>query len=416
MAWPQATDYNAAVQNPALCFADLDLRQGQVVTDLLGLPRPHAGNFADVYQVLGGDGQGWAVKCFTREVPGLQARYQAVSDHLRQNPRAFLVDFTYLEEGIRLRGRWFPLVKMRWIEGFLLNEFLRGHADQPALLERLAYLWLKLARELREARIGHGDLQHGNVLLVPGSKGTALVLRLIDYDGIWVPALADRPSGEVGHPNYQHPQRLKGCGYSEEVDRFSQLAVYTALRCLRVGGRELWDRHDNGENLLFREADFRQPGRSKLWHDLWDLPDADARDLTGHLLLACRNPLEQVPVLEDLAGDGAVRPLNRAENDLVEDLLWAKDKAVVKVPPLPCPLAEGPPPLPVAMPVASWVDAPAAATAVAAPPAIPATALSAIPVAVAAPEAVPVPARRPRPALPGSGRTPSSAWWPPGRS
>ena len=26
MAWPQATDYNAAVQAPALCFADADLQ------------------------------------------------------------------------------------------------------------------------------------------------------------------------------------------------------------------------------------------------------------------------------------------------------------------------------------------------------------------------------------------------------
>src|SRR5579872_1163511 len=121
MPWPQPTEYNAAVQNPRACFADADLRQGQAVGDLFGLPRPHAGNFADVYQIQGADGQSWAVKCFTREVHGLHQRYQAISDHLGQAQRPFMVDFRYLDQGIRIRGQWFPVLKMRWIEGLTLN-------------------------------------------------------------------------------------------------------------------------------------------------------------------------------------------------------------------------------------------------------------------------------------------------------
>ena len=66
MPWPQATDYNGAIQCPPVCFCDPDLRQGQAEGDLFGLPRPHSGNFADVYQVRSPDGQAWAVKCFTR--------------------------------------------------------------------------------------------------------------------------------------------------------------------------------------------------------------------------------------------------------------------------------------------------------------------------------------------------------------
>ena len=87
MAWPQATDYNAAIQNPQVSFADPDLRQGQAVADLFGLPRPHSGNFADVYQIQCPGNPSWAVKCFTREVPHRQQRYQAISDHLRQTQR-----------------------------------------------------------------------------------------------------------------------------------------------------------------------------------------------------------------------------------------------------------------------------------------------------------------------------------------
>jgi alpha-beta hydrolase superfamily lysophospholipase len=321
MPWPQATDYNGAIQCPQVCFGDPDLRPGQAVGDLFGLPRPHAGNFADVYQVRSPDGQAWAVKCFTREVPGRQERYAAISDHLARQRRPFTVDFRYLPEGIRVRGEWFPVVKMRWVEGLRLNEFVREHADKPALLEKLALMWVRLAAELRDARLGHGDLQHGNVLLVPGSKNSSLALRLIDYDGLWVPALAESPSGEVGHPHYQHPERLRDGLYGPEVDRFSHLLISAALRCIQAGGRELWDRYDNGENLLFREDDFRRPGDSRLLAELWALGPPDAHALVGHLLLASQGPAAAVPRLEDLAARGAVEPLTAAEEARVDGLL-----------------------------------------------------------------------------------------------
>ncbi|HEY7329133.1 MAG TPA: hypothetical protein VH592_15935 [Gemmataceae bacterium] len=323
MTWPNATDYNAAVQNPQLCFRDEDLRQGQAVGDLLGLPLPHSGNFADVYQIRGADGQSWAVKCFTRPVSGLRARYQAISEHLRLAQRAFMVEFQFLDEGICIRGQWHPLVKMRWVEGYCLNEFVCEQLNKPVLLEKLAELWVRLAQELRDADMAHGDLQHGNVLLVPDSKGSslALKLKLIDYDGMFVPALADRPSEEVGHPHYQHPRRLHEGGYNRQMDRFSHLLIYTALRCLRVGGEKLWLSYDNQENLLFREEDFLQPSKSRLLHELWGLPDREVRGLVGHLLLASQGPLGAVPTLDELLDDNGTRPLSDVEEARVNNLL-----------------------------------------------------------------------------------------------
>ena len=38
-------------------------------------------------------------------------------------------------------------------------------------------MWVRLAQELVDAQMGHGDLQHGNVMLVP--RGQTLALRLI---------------------------------------------------------------------------------------------------------------------------------------------------------------------------------------------------------------------------------------------
>src|SRR6516162_4839962 len=99
MSWPTSTDYNEAIQNPQVCFADADLREGQAEGHM-GLPQPFSGNFADVYKVVCPGGKSWAVKCFTREVQGLHARYQAISDHLQERSKPFMVEFQYLDEGI----------------------------------------------------------------------------------------------------------------------------------------------------------------------------------------------------------------------------------------------------------------------------------------------------------------------------
>src|SRR5262249_17487417 len=157
------------------------------------------------------------------------------------------VDFQYLEQGIRVRGQWYPILKMHWIDGFLLNEFVRDNIDKPALLQQLIQLWARMGRRLREVNIAHGDLQHGNVLFVPGVQRNSLAIKLIDYDGMYVPALAKQPSGEVGHPNYQHPQRLDDSSYGPEIDRFSLLVVAVAMQALSVVGARLWERYDVGD-------------------------------------------------------------------------------------------------------------------------------------------------------------------------
>ncbi len=237
MSWPLSQDYNEAIQDPQGSLADPELRGGEATTNALGMPMPRSGNFADVYEFnCPASNSKWAVKCFTRQVPGLRERYSEISRCLQATRLPFGVDFQYLEQGIRIRGQWYPILKMRWIEGLLLNEFVRANLDKPALLGQLNLIWGRMAKRLREAGIAHADLQHGNVLLVPGSKTSSLAVKLIDYDGMYVPALAQTKSGEVGHPNYQHPQRLREGIYKPEVDRFPLLVVGTA-RTGTVGGR-----------------------------------------------------------------------------------------------------------------------------------------------------------------------------------
>jgi hypothetical protein len=240
------------------------------------------------------------VKCFTREVPGLRERYSAIGEYLAQVRLPFTVQFRYLEQGVRVRGLWYPVLKMQWVEGLLLNEFVRGALDKPAALEGLAKIMVRMGRRLRKARVAHGDLQHGNIMLVLGSGTGGLAVKLVDYDGMYVPALAQNKPGELGHPAYQHPQRLREGTYGPEVDRFPLLAIYCALRGLIVGGRALWERYDNGDNLLFREQDFRSPRDSALFRELVKLNDPEVRRLADQLSRAAYKPLDQVPLLEDL--------------------------------------------------------------------------------------------------------------------
>ena len=264
---------------------------------------PRSGNFADVYEVRCPDGGRWAVKCFTRKAAHLRERYLEISRHLRQAQLPFTVDFSYLEEGIHVLGQWRPVLKMQWVEGLTLNQFVGQALDQAGRLEALLQIWVRMAKHLRTADVAHCDLQHGNVLLVPAASGHSLRLKLIDYDGMWVPALARMKSGEVGHPSYQHPQRQREGTYSAAVDRFPLLLVATALRALMAGGRALWERYDNGDNLLFREADLREPKQSALFQDLFALGDPATASLTACVVASLEGGLESAPPLDEvLAG------------------------------------------------------------------------------------------------------------------
>ena len=151
MSWPLSQDYNEAIQNPTQCFADNDLRQGEAVTNAMGLPQPCSGNFADVYAMVSGQHK-WAVKCFTRPIPGLRERYAEISKYLQKLSLPFMVEFTFLDQGIMVCGQWYPILKMQWIEGYPLNQFVRDNLDKPAagrpheaLSEREFQIFCKLA-------------------------------------------------------------------------------------------------------------------------------------------------------------------------------------------------------------------------------------------------------------------------------
>jgi WD40 repeat protein len=350
MGWPLSQDYNEAIQSPADSFSDPELRQGEAVCNALGIPMPRSGNFADVYEVRCADGSRWAVKCFTREVAGLRDRYNEISRALRQAKLPFTVEFTYQEKGIRIRGGWYPVLKMEWVEGFTLNEFVREHLEKPAILGGLLQIWGRMGEKLREAGIAHADLQHGNVLLVPAGSASSLAVKLIDYDGMYVPSLAGKKSGEVGHPCYQHPQRLREGTYGPDVDRFPLLLIGASLRCLEACGRPLWERYDNGDNLLFRERDLKSPGEAAVFRQLKRLEDPGARMLLDHVSDALAGRLEDATLLDEVL-------------PWLKPVVPALSPAAIQTTPAPRPT------LPAAGPKGRGPSTPASASAVTASPA-----------------------------------------------
>jgi hypothetical protein len=324
--WPSVADYKEAIQNPSFCFATSDLQEGKPAMNARrGSPLLWEGNFAVVFKLQGPTAKDiWAIKCFHRKIDGLQLRYRAISDHLHKQKAVlpFTVEFEFIEQGIKVKGEWFPIVKMRWIDGTPLNEFVKQNVDKPNLLKKTASLMVAMGKQLIRAQVAHGDLQHGNILIVEKDERSASI-KLVDYDGMFVPTLATFPPSEKGHANFQHKDRLRNGTYSELIDRFPFLVIYCALCCVAESGHSLWDEFDNGDNLLFKEADFAQPSDSRLFRELWNRSDSDlkTRSLVGKVILASYDPIENVPLLEELLDANKQPHLTLEESDRINQIL-----------------------------------------------------------------------------------------------
>ncbi|WP_426746759.1 hypothetical protein VZQ01_01835 [Myxococcus faecalis] len=280
MALPSDSDYQAALQHPGQAFSDARLKAGVVEQGtgaMAGLPRPRAGNFATTYKVTCGD-QVYAVRCFTRPYPRDQeSRYLEIRRHLEQRWLPSSVGVWFQPRGIHVRGRWLPIVMMEWVQGESLERYVGRHLHEPLTLFRLAAEWLGLLSALRDAGIAHGDLQHGNVLV------TERGLRLIDYDGMCVPALVGRTGHETGHPNYQHPGR-DAAFFDLRLDHFSGWVVWLSLVAL-AHEPSLWERFQGGDDcLLLRRRDFVEPERSPLLQALRTSPHARVREYVAPML------------------------------------------------------------------------------------------------------------------------------------
>jgi hypothetical protein len=287
--WPDAAAYREALQNPRTCFVDAELRDASPTTDARGFPKAWSGNFAVVFQVRTGS-RVRAVRCFQGDVGDREFRYQAIDKHLSSAQAGSITHFEYVAQGIRVRGNSYPILIMDWIEGLTLDSYLRSVSGSPEVFRALADRWLSIIRDLEAAGIAHGDLQHGNILVSGGD------LRLVDYDGMFVPPLRGRKGVEVGHRAYQHPLRNES-DFGPETDRFSALVIYSTLLSLSL--RPALAARCTGEYLLFRADDYKNPRQSTVFSELAAL-GPEVATVVGALRAACMSPVSSVPRLLDL--------------------------------------------------------------------------------------------------------------------
>lgn len=314
--WPTAVDYQTALQAPSACFTDPALRKGLVMTNPLGLPLAASGNVVVVFRMTLDKGD-VAIRCFTRQstFSTLQRRYLVLEALQQQVNLPALVSSRFLPDELLVSGRRVAVVEMEWVRGLHLHRFAEHHLHDPSMLHALADQWRILMAQLRTARMAHGDLSDGNVLVDRQGR-----LRLVDYDAAYVPMLANEPPNELGKPNYQHPARLRSDSYeygyyAENMDAFSSLVIYLSLRAL-ADDPARWDRYHTGENIIFRQADFEHPGDTDLWFDLHTSDNAELLALTDTLEQYCGASLTSLPTLEE-ALLGQARPMHSLQTSLV---------------------------------------------------------------------------------------------------
>jgi Flp pilus assembly protein TadD len=301
--WPQLSDFQEAMEEPRLCFQDPELQRSQPKRDPLGFPRIITGNFAGVCELRSGT-QRWAVRFFWRQVSDQQRRYNIISQHLGNLKSQVFVDFQYKREGIRVHGKWYPIVIMEWVEGEPLSVFIEQRLGDPATLLSLAQQWRGLVIPLlRGLHVAHGDLQHGNVLVTPSSQ-----IKLVDYDGMFVLPLKGEKSPELGHPNYAHPKRTPN-NYDETLDNFPALVIYLSLVAL-ANEPGLWRQFYTGENLILSAPDYKNPRQSAVMQRLKNSRDPYVKYLADCLERYCQGLLSQVPDLETVLS-GAPAPASK---------------------------------------------------------------------------------------------------------
>jgi eukaryotic-like serine/threonine-protein kinase len=280
-AFPAAGDYYKAVQAPGRSFTVPKLQAAEFVWDSLG-PTLARGSSAVVFQAKV-DGRAQALRCYIREDASSRDRYSALGVYLAgQSLSPYVSGTTWLDGAITVNRAAWPVLTMDWIDGRTLNEYVDYlvSGSNAAALATLAVRWRELVALLQRSEFAHGDLQHGNVMVDQEGQ-----LRLVDFDGVWIPQLAGQaPPSELGHPNYQHPlQRV----WDRWLDSFSALVIYLSLVALSKEPG-LWLALYNSKNLLFAKNDFFPPFTTEAWKQLAALGNPQVDELARRLQECCR--------------------------------------------------------------------------------------------------------------------------------
>ena len=235
----------------------------------------------------------YALKCFYAEANERQERLEHIATYLKKNPSPYFVDFTYLDNELWVEttqgGNGYPVVLIEWVEGKTLDNYLADickDEDIPSI-KYLYFQFCNLIWWLKQQPIAHGDLKHDNIIVTPEGK-----LKLIDYDGMFVPELAGRKANELGSPCYQHPHRDFHF-FNKNLDDFSLLVIQITLLSLHHTP-SLLDTYFNGDGIILKDADYLNFSNSKIKKILWQIQNVKISILLSELELLIESQTEKI--------------------------------------------------------------------------------------------------------------------------
>ena len=284
MNYPLISEYIESIKNSEDNFNVLSTLRP--VYDEAGEIVMSSGNFAVVFKMKDeSSGKLYAVKCFLKEQEGRDIAYQQITDELEYVSSNYLCSIKYLQKELFVDSTVssdteFPVLLMDWVEGVTLDKYVHQHISDKYVLQLITYQFCKMAAWLMSQPFAHGDLKPDNILV---TEDGALVL--VDYDGMYVPAMQGQKARELGSPDYRHPLRTEDC-FNEHIDDFPLALIGMSLKAIALD-TSLLQNNAKSDLLLFSESDFQDIGECLMMKSLCALlNDAEFSKLYALFLLA----------------------------------------------------------------------------------------------------------------------------------
>ena len=283
MTYPLISEYVEALKNAEDNFEKL--RNLRPVTDGNGNPVMTSGNFAVVFKMRDEKKDKlYAVKCFLKDQSNRAENYKMIAEELEYVSSSFLTKFQYLAnelfvDSANADGDEFPVLLMDWVDGMNLDQYIRLHINDTYQLHLLAYQFSRLALWLMPQPFAHGDLKPDNIMV--REDGT---LVLIDYDGMFVPAMKGQKAREMGSPDFRHPARTEDT-FNEHIDDFSLVSILLSLRTI-AEEPSLLEKYGAADRLLFSEKDYHDIHSCQLLKDIFPSECAEVNTLVGLFIIA----------------------------------------------------------------------------------------------------------------------------------
>ena len=267
MQYPLISEYVRAIQDAS---NNLDeLAHLVPVQDDHGEPYRSSGAFAVVFKMKDEQtGKCYALKCFTEEQEGRAEAYRQIADELEFVDSSYITSVKYLDKEIFVDSSCeedeFPVLLMDWIDGETMETYIAENYQDNYAMAMLCYRFCKMAAWLRSQPFAHGDIKPDNIMIRPDGN-----LTLVDYDGMFVPAMKGQKSPTIGTKDFSHPLRTVD-DFDETIDDFALTSIALSLKVISMNSK-LLDTYGASDRLLFSESDYRNPSNSKVISALQEL-------------------------------------------------------------------------------------------------------------------------------------------------